>query len=193
MKFRLLIIDNYDSFTYNLVQLVEKCGIKDYIVTKNDKVNINNLNTFDKIIFSPGPGIPNVSGIMYKIIDTYGHLKSILGICLGHQAIAEFYGAKLIQSENIFHGSGLKTIITKKSEYIFKGITNDFITGRYHSWIVSSNNFPNNKLEIIAVDDTNTIMAIKHKKFDIIGLQFHPESYITEYGHRIMKNWLNKK
>ncbi len=190
MKERLLIFDNYDSFTYNLVQLVEQCGVNDFVIAKNDKITLEEINAFDKILLSPGPGIPSEAGILCDLIRQFAPTKKILGICLGHQAIAECFGAKLIQMESTKHGIGSKTIITSSNEYLFEDVKDCFITGRYHSWVVSRKDFPHDILDITAIDTENTIMACKHKMFDVRGVQFHPESYITEYGLLMMRNWL---
>jgi anthranilate synthase component 2 len=190
MKERLLIFDNYDSFTYNLVQLVEQCGVNDFVIAKNDKITLEEINAFDKILLSPGPGIPSEAGILCDLIRQFAPTKKILGICLGHQAIAECFGAKLIQMESTKHGIGSKTIITSSNEYLFEDVKDCFITGRYHSWVVSRKDFPHDILDVTAIDTENTIMACKHKIFDVRGVQFHPESYITEYGLLMMRNWL---
>lgn len=190
MQNTLLILDNYDSFTYNLVQLVEQCGISNYSVGKNDKISVEEVDAFDSILLSPGPGIPSEAGIMCDLIKTYAASKKIMGICLGHQAIAECFGAKLQQMDSIMHGIGRKTIITPVRDKIFNGIDNCFVTGRYHSWIVSNKDFPHNTLDITAFDSDFNIMALKHKQFNVRGVQFHPESYISSYGSKIMKNWL---
>jgi anthranilate synthase component 2 len=190
MKNRLLIVDNYDSFTYNLVQMVEQCNVNDYLIVKNDGITVSEAQNFDLFLFSPGPGIPSEAGIMCDLIKYYASSKKMLGICLGHQAIAECFGAKLIQMNNVNHGMASETILLDENkDYIFDNISSYFISGRYHSWMVSRQNFPDNLL-ITAVDNQQNIMAFKHKKFDIHGLQFHPESYITESGIRIIKNWL---
>ncbi len=190
MQNRLLIIDNYDSFTYNLLQLVEQCGQTDIVIAKNDEISLDEVAAFDRILLSPGPGIPSEAGIMCDLIKKYAPEKKILGICLGHQAIAECFGATLVQMENIMHGIGSKTIITSVNDYIFNNIQDCFISGRYHSWVVSRQNFPFDTLDVTAIDHHNIIMACSHKTYDVRGLQFHPESYITEQGLQMMKNWL---
>lgn len=190
MQNTLLILDNYDSFTYNLVQLVEQCGVKNFTVAKNDQISVDEVNAFDSILLSPGPGIPSEAGIMCDLIKAYAPVKKIFGICLGHQAIAECFGAKLVQMDDIMHGIGSKTVYTPAKDEIFEGMQNCFITGRYHSWVVSFDNFPYESLNITAVDIAMHIMAIKHKYYNVRGVQFHPESYITQNGLKIMKNWL---
>ncbi len=190
MRNRLLIVDNYDSFTYNLVQLIEKSGMSDYVIKKNDKITLKEAGEFDSFLFSPGPGIPSEAGIMCDLIKHYAFSKKMLGICLGHQAIAECFGAKLEQMPVVMHGTASETIlIGNENDEIFSNMPNRFISGRYHSWIVSRENFPD-ELAITAIDNQDKIMAIRHKQFDIHGLQFHPESYITEGGLMMMKNWL---
>jgi anthranilate synthase component 2 len=190
MKNRLLVIDNYDSFTYNLVQMIEQCGMNNYVIAKNDEISLSEAGNFNRFLFSPGPGIPSEAGIMCELIKHYASQKKMLGICLGHQAIAECFGANLIQLKDTMHGIASKTTLTDfKDEVLFSNIPTHFITGRYHSWIVGRNNFPN-ELAITAVDSQQNIMAIKHKQFDIHGVQFHPESYITCEGITIIKNWL---
>ncbi len=190
MKNRLLIIDNYDSFTYNLVQMIEQCGVNEYIIVKNNEITLAEAGNFDSFLFSPGAGIPSEAGIMCDLIKRYASEKKMLGICLGHQAIAECFGAKLVQMEDIMHGIASETILTQEKDVLFANMPSDFITGRYHSWIVSRENFPD-ELAITAIDNQQHIMAIKHKQFDIHGVQFHPESYITQDGIRIIKNWLD--
>ncbi len=188
-KKKLLIIDNYDSFTYNLVQLVEQCGFTDYDVKKNDEISKEEADNYNMFLFSPGPGLPSEAGIMCELIKFYSGKKKMLGICLGHQAIAECFGANLINMEEIAHGAASVVYLTEDKDYIFKKIPELFIAGRYHSWIVSNEDFPK-ELLITAIDEDENIMAIKHKTFDIHGVQFHPESYITEDGQRIISNFL---
>lgn len=188
---KILIIDNNDSFTYNLVQLVGQSGCTDFRVIKN---NISGFDAggFDKIIFSPGPGIPDEeAGLMKYIMQNYASAKSILGICLGHQAIAGFFGAKLINLPEVFHGVKEKIIVAGKGEYLFKGIAATFYGGLYHSWCVSDNCFPD-CLEISAVSESGIIMALSHKIYDVKGVQFHPESIMTDYGSEIIRNWMKK-
>ena len=191
MKNRLLIIDNYDSFTYNLVQMIEQCGVNDYCIAKNDEITLDEAGNFDRFLFSPGAGIPSEAGIMCDLIKHYASQKKMLGICLGHQAIAECFGAKLVQMESTMHGIASVTILVAKEEEdaIFANMPPLFTTGRYHSWMVSRKNFPDD-LTITAIDNQQNIMAIIHKQFDIHGVQFHPESYITQDGIRIIENWL---
>lgn len=190
---KVLIIDNHDSFTYNLVQLVEQTGLCEVDVVKNNPACAGqnyDCSGFDKILFSPGPGIPSEEkGLMKSLITKYSGTKSILGICLGHQAIAEFYGGKIINFNQPFHGIMEKIRITESLDYLFHGMQKTINGGLYHSWGVCNENFPE-CLNITAVSESGIIMAISHKKFDIKGLQFHPESIMTESGKDIITNWL---
>ena len=161
----------------------------DYFVARNDEIDIEKVNEFDKILLSPGPGLPKDAGIMPELIKNYSSGKSILGICLGVQAIAEAFGGKLFNLGDVLHGRQLNTIVSDKSETLFKGIPENFKAGRYHSWIADKNDFPT-ELKITAVDESGEIMALSHKQFDVKGVQFHPESVMTPYGYLIIKNWL---
>lgn len=183
-----LIIDNYDSFTYNLVHLVRELGVTPTIV-RNDKFELEEVKDFDKIILSPGPGIPDEAGKLKQLIKTYASTKSILGVCLGQQAIAEVFGAKLINLEKVFHGVESEIELTQ-NDYLFSSIPEKFIAGRYHSWVVDSN-LPSD-LETIAIDSNNQVMALRHKTYDVRGVQFHPESIMTPNGKQIIKNFLAK-
>ena len=187
---KIFVVDNFDSFTYNLVHIIEQYA-SEVKVCRNNEININEINGFDKIVFSPGPGLPSEVKIMTEIIEKYKYSKSILGICLGHQAIAEYFGANLINMSEVNHGREFETSIVI-DDYIYKNIPAKFHSGRYHSWIVDNNNFPDN-LEITSIDNSNYIMSIRHKKLNIRGIQFHPESIMTEYGVKILKNWVNYK
>ncbi len=186
---KIFILDNYDSFTYNLVHYIEQYADL-CIVKRNDKVIIEEIEQCDKIIFSPGPGLPSEKTIMHEIITSYKDKKPILGICLGHQSIAEYFGAKLFNLKEIVHGIEKNTNIILQ-DIIFKDIPNNFISGRYHSWAVSKTNFPS-EMKILAVDDDNIIMALRHKKYLITGLQFHPESIMTPYGKQMIENWIKE-
>lgn len=185
---KILLFDNYDSFTYNLLHLVKEQGYTDVDVVRNDQITLPEIEKYDKIILSPGPGIPSESGLLLSLLKEYVPKKSILGVCLGEQAIGETFGAKLINLENVYHGVATQIRIIKE-DYIFKGITSPIEVGRYHSWIVSRENFPDN-LTITAVDEKEQIMALKHKKYDVHGVQFHPESILTPQGNIIIKNFL---
>ena len=185
-----VIIDNYDSFTYNLSHLIKEIGV-DVTVIRNDKFTLNQLMPFDKIILSPGPGIPSEAGLLLDVIKTYAGKKPILGVCLGHQAIGEVFGATLENLSDVFHG--VATEGTQFSnDYIFDGLPKRITMGRYHSWVVSRENFPT-CLEVTAVSDEGQIMALKHKNFDIHGIQFHPESVLTPEGKTIIKNFIERK
>jgi len=185
---RILLVDNYDSFTFNLAQLVEECGCTELDILKNDKINLKKAIRYDGFLFSPGPGLPKDSPVMKHLIEEYGSSKSILGICLGHQAIGETFGAKLKNLKKVFHGVSKKINITE-SNYLFKGLPATFDAGLYHSWIVSKERFPS-CLKITAMSGDGYIMGISHIKYDIHGVQFHPESIMTKTGKTIINNWL---
>ena len=188
---KILIFDNYDSFTYNLVHLVKELGYTDVDVIRNDQMTVGDAEKYDKIILSPGPGIPSESGILLPLIKAYAGKKPILGVCLGHQAIGEAFGGKLTNLEDVYHGIATDIKLTDNKDYIFNGLNNEFEVGRYHSWIVSNEGFPQ-CLEITAVDKNGQIMALRHKEYDIHGVQFHPESVLTPEGKTIVKNFLTK-
>lgn len=188
---KILVFDNYDSFTYNLVHIVEKILNKKVDVYRNDKIALEEVKQYDKIILSPGPGIPSESGLLLPLIKEHAPLKPILGVCLGQQAIGEVFGAALKNIEEVYHGVATECHLTENNSYIFEGLKNRFNIGRYHSWIVSKENFPHDELEITAEDNAGLIMAIQHKKYDVQGLQFHPESVLTPDGETILRNWLN--
>ncbi len=185
---KIFILDNYDSFTYNLVHIIEQFAqVK---IKRNTEVELSELKSFDKIVFSPGPGVPSEVRIMYEIIERYKKSKAILGVCLGHQAIAEYFGAKLLNMPEVNHGREFGTHIIH-NDYIFRSIPCQFSSARYHSWIVDKQNFPCD-LEITSVDsETQNIMSIRHKTFDIRGVQFHPESVMTKHGTQLLKNWVD--
>ncbi len=185
---KLLVLDNYDSFTYNLVHLVEKVSDAKISVLRNDKITLEEIANFDKIILSPGPGLPKDAGIMPQLLKTYSSNKSILGVCLGMQAIAESFGGVLKNLETVYHGIATKVNIQDKSS-IFKDCPSDFNVGRYHSWVVDPTNLPS-ELKVTAIDEHNNIMALEHNKFDVNGVQFHPESILSEYGELVITNWL---
>ncbi|NOU60764.1 anthranilate synthase component II [Marinifilum caeruleilacunae] len=186
---RIAIIDNYDSFTYNLSHIVEQyCD--ECIVMRNDKLDWEELKTCDKIIFSPGPGLPSEVKVMGEILNRYAGKKAILGVCLGMQYIAEYYGAKIFNLPDIVHGVPKTTLIVESSEVLFKNISERFLSGRYHSWAVSRKNFPNSLL-ITSTDEEDVIMSIRHKELDLCGVQFHPESIMTENGNLMLKNWIS--
>lgn len=186
---KVLVFDNYDSFTYNLVQIIERILNEKVDVVRNDKITLEEINTYDKIILSPGPGIPEEAGILLDLIKEYAPTKSILGVCLGQQAIAEAFGGSLINLSEIFHGVATSAEIVKDNTKLFKGLSSDLEVGRYHSWAVNPEDFPE-ELEITAVDKEGMIMALQHKTYDVHGVQFHPESILTPEGETIIKNFL---
>ncbi|WP_372755349.1 aminodeoxychorismate/anthranilate synthase component II [Labilibaculum sp.] len=185
---RIVIIDNYDSFTYNLVHIVEQF-CEQVIVMRNKQIDWQELESCDKIIFSPGPGIPSEVKAMGEIMDKYAERKPILGVCLGMQFICEYYGANLENLKEIVHGVPKTTLLCNEKDPIFTDVAREFESGRYHSWGISRDQFPE-CLHITATDQDNVIMAIRHKEFDLCGLQFHPESILTQYGKVILKNWI---
>lgn len=185
---QVLVIDNYDSFTYNLVHLLQELGAE-VTVCRNDKITLEEVDAFDKIMLSPGPGIPEEAGLLKQIIQTYGPTKSMFGVCLGHQAIGEVYGGKLFNSNEVWHGIASPVSIVKEDEPLFQNLPGSFATGRYHSWLVDQQ-LPD-CLETTAVDAAGNIMALRHKTYDVRGVQFHPESVLTEHGKEMLRNWLN--
>ena len=187
---QILVIDNYDSFTYNLVQYIERLEGTVVSVVRNDKISLEEIKKYDKILISPGPGIPDEAGISKELIKTYGSEKSILGVCLGHQSIAEVYGGSIRNLDTVYHGVSSNMQKTIADEYLFKGVPAVFEAGRYHSWIVEEETLPD-CLEVTVRNSGGDIMAFRHKEFDVRGVQFHPESVLTEYGGTIIKNWIN--
>jgi anthranilate synthase component 2 len=208
---KILVFDNYDSFTYNLVHLVEKILHQQVDVYRNDQIPLENVKDYDKIILSPGPGIPEEAGLLLPLIKEYAATKSILGVCLGHQAIGQAFGGKLINLSTVYHGVATPVKIVNRelaagnrksvngkeatnspltpNHSLFEGLPDEFEVGRYHSWVISEEGFPND-LEITARDDNNYIMALQHKSYDVQGVQFHPESVLTPKGEEILRNWL---
>ena len=184
---KIVIIDNYDSFTYNLSHLVKELGAE-VTVYRNDQFELSQLEAFDKIILSPGPGIPSEAGLLLDVIRTYAGKKPMLGVCLGHQAIGEAFGASLTNLSDVFHGVATEGT-NLGLDPIFDGIPGRFVMGRYHSWVVSKENLPS-CLEITAESDEGQIMALRHREYDIHGIQFHPESVLTPEGRTIIDNWL---
>ena len=190
METRILVLDNYDSFTYNLSHLIKEIGAE-VTVIRNDQFTLNQLEPFDKIVLSPGPGIPSEAGLLLDVIKTYKGRKPILGVCLGHQAIGEVFGGTLENLSDVFHG--VATEGTQFSnDYIFDSLPKRITMGRYHSWVVSRENFPT-CLEVTAVSDEGQIMALKHKNYDIHGIQFHPESVLTPEGKTIVRNFIERQ
>jgi anthranilate synthase component 2 len=188
---KILILDNYDSFTYNLVHIVRALGYS-IDIYRNDKIALEEVKKYDKIILSPGPGIPDEAGIMKQVIKEYGSTKSILGVCLGHQGIGEVYGATLFNIPKVLHGVTSITEIIDEEEYMFKGVSTRFQATHYHSWAVEKDTI-NGELAITAVNDEGLVMALRHKKNDVRGVQFHPESIMTPEGPKMIENWLSKK
>lgn len=188
-NYGILVIDNHDSFTWNLVNILRKVTKQNFEVRKNDACTPESVEKFSKIIFSPGPDVPHHSDLMWQVIDHYKTKKSILGICLGFQAIGMYFGAKLFNLEHVYHGQTRKINILDRSEKLFRGITSPFTGGLYHSWGIMDEDFPR-ELIITARSEENRIMALRHKTFDIRGVQFHPESIMTTYGEQMIHNWL---
>lgn len=182
-----VIIDNYDSFTYNLAHLVKELGAE-VDVLRNDKFELEELEKYDKIILSPGPGIPEEAGLLLEVIRTYAGRKPILGVCLGEQAIGQAFGGKLTNLSEVFHGIQTNVKI-KNKDYIFSGLPTEIPVGRYHSWVVDTEGFPE-ELVITAISSEGQIMALKHQEYDVHGIQFHPESVLTPDGKQIVGNWL---
>ena len=196
---KILVFDNYDSFTYNLVHLVEKILHQKVEVFRNDELPLEKVEQYDKIILSPGPGIPSEAGLLLPLIREFAPKKSILGVCLGHQAIGEAFGGKLVNLSTVFHGvaTPVQLVAAKNGKAkegkalsrLFIGMPSEIEAGRYHSWVVSEKDFPG-ELEITAWDNNHYVMGLQHKKFDVQGIQFHPESVLTPRGEEIMRNWL---
>jgi len=186
---KILMIDNYDSFTYNLVHIVKKLGYE-IDVFRNDKISLEEVGAYRKIMLSPGPGIPSEAGILQEVVRKYAASKSILGVCLGHQCIGEVFGGKLTNLDHVFHGLATPiSLVNSKDPILFSELPDTFSVGRYHSWVVDKQDFPE-ALEITAVDESGKIMALRHKTLDVRGVQFHPESIMTEVGEKIIENWL---
>lgn len=188
---KILVLDNYDSFTYNLVHYIKELGYGQRMdVFRNDQISLEAVDAYDKILLSPGPGIPEEAGILMDLIKTYGPTKSMLGVCLGHQAIAEAYGAKLYNMPEVLHGVSSQLEVTDIADRLFKNIPTNYKICHYHSWNVDKAHL-GEALKVTAVDEFGEIMAISHKEYDVKGVQFHPESIMTEYGHELLRNWLS--
>lgn len=185
---KLLVIDNYDSFVYNIVHMIYNIGIENITVVKNNKFQLEDVNLFDKILLSPGPGVPINAGLMPEVLQRFKSTKSILGVCLGHQAIAEAYGCKLKNLSEPLHGITSKIEVLKQ-DYLFENTPVEFNIGHYHSWVVDDNSI-SSQINIIARDQNSNIMSIAHEQHDVRGVQFHPESVLTEYGKQIISNWI---
>lgn len=187
---KILVLDNYDSFTYNLAHIIRFLGHgKVMDIIRNDKISVEAVGEYDKILLSPGPGIPDEAGIMKQVITEYAPSKSLLGVCLGHQGIAEVFGAELINMPTVLHGIAGEINIQKTDDYLFNEIPSTFKGCHYHSWSVVPESI-HGDLEITATDDTGLVMGIAHKKYDVRGVQFHPESVLTENGIQMIQNWL---
>lgn len=187
---KILVIDNYDSFTYNLVHAIKKISGLSVDVFRNDQIRLEQIEEYDKIVLSPGPGLPSEAGLLLEIIKLYAPGKCILGVCLGHQAIGQAFGGRLLNMNRVIHGMATPVILTGSRSVLFKGLPESFDAGRYHSWIVERDHLPA-CFEITSVDQEGMIMSMKHKQFDVEGLQFHPESVLTPLGEKILRNWLN--
>ena len=187
---KILVLDNYDSFVYNLVYILKELG-GDVEVFRNDKIELENVDKYDKILLSPGPGIPEEAGIMLDLIKQYASTKSIFGVCLGHQAIGEAFGAKLHNMGEVLHGVTTKCLITDPNEILFQGVPAEIEVCRYHSWTVVPETMPAD-LKTTALDEKGYVMAEAHQKYDVRGVQFHPEAYLTQHGVKMVENWMKK-
>lgn len=185
---KILVFDNYDSFTYNLVHAIKKLGYLQVDVYRNDEIALDKVDEYDKILLSPGPGVPSEAGELLPLIKRFAATKSILGVCLGHQAIGEAFGGTLLNLDNVHHGISSQ-IKVMEPDVLFKNIPDKFEGGRYHSWVVAQENFPTS-LKVIAVDANGEIMALRHQTYDVCGVQFHPESVLTPMGETLLLNWL---
>lgn len=186
---KILVIDNYDSFTYNLVHYIKNLTNDTLEVFRNDKISLDDVNAYDKILLSPGPGIPEEAGICLDLIKRYGSSKSIMGVCLGHQAIGEAFGGKLNNLDTVYHGVATPVNVITPDDNLYNEIPGRFEVGRYHSWVVTREDLPD-CFRINSLDDEGMIMGISHKEYDVKGVQYHPESVLTENGLKIVENWL---
>ncbi len=186
-----LVLDNYDSFTYNLVHILRELG-EEHDVIRNDKMSLEEVGGYDRILLSPGPGVPSEAGIMPSLIKKYGNQKSILGVCLGHQAIAEAYGGEIFNLPEVYHGIATDVILSVDNEPLFEGLPKKFKVCRYHSWSVAAEEMSDDLL-VTARDEAGQIMSISHREHNVRGVQFHPESILTEHGKAMIQNWLNIK
>jgi anthranilate synthase component 2 len=186
---KILMIDNYDSFTYNLVHMLETFDGVLVVVKRNDQLTLDDVVPFEKIVLSPGPGIPSEAGLMPEIVKAFAETKSILGVCLGHQCIGESFGGRLLNIEAPIHGKATPIEIVDPSEPLFQGLPRRLSVGRYHSWVVRNEGLPDD-IKVTAVDDAGSIMALRHTRLDICGVQFHPESILTEHGRTMLENWI---
>ncbi|TDE02124.1 anthranilate synthase component II [Flavobacterium hiemivividum] len=185
---KVLVIDNYDSFTYNLVHYLEDLDCE-VTVYRNDEFDIDDIAEFDKILLSPGPGVPDEAGLLKEVIRKYGSTKSILGVCLGQQAIGEVFGGTLSNLDKVYHGVATMVTQSVNDEHLFDGLEKEFEVGRYHSWVVDAT-LPE-ILEATSFDENGQVMSLRHRTFDVRGVQFHPESVLTPNGKKILENWIN--
>lgn len=190
---KILVFDNYDSFTYNLVHLLEKITGRRVDVFRNDAIALEEVKRYDKIVLSPGPGVPSEAGLLLPLIEAYASVKPILGVCLGHQAIGQAFGAKLVNLTNVYHGVATPVAVNPERGHarrdLFRNLPFSLEVGRYHSWVVDRDGFPE-ELEITAEDEQGYIMALQHRKYDVQGVQFHPESVLTPRGEEMLRNWV---
>ncbi len=186
---KILILDNYDSFTYNLVHYVKELSTATVDVYRNDKITLEEVVKYDTIILSPGPGLPKDAGILKELIQKYAATKKILGVCLGMQAIGEVFGGTLVNLNKVFHGVATTIQVTEKTDLLYQNLPSEFNVGRYHSWVVSNNNFPE-ILRITSKEENGQIMSLKHKEYQLYGVQYHPESILTEHGKKMIQNFL---
>ncbi len=187
---KILVIDNYDSFTYNIVSYLKEISGLEVSVFRNDRIGLKEVGDYDKIVLSPGPGVPKDAGICIELIRKWAPEKSILGICLGCQAIAESYGGEIVNLKNVYHGVATYMRVTDENESLFEGVPESFTAGRYHSWVIKEDRLPS-EIKITARDTEGMIMAVAHNEYDLKGVQFHPESVLTRYGKQMLSNWLN--
>jgi len=185
---KILVIDNYDSFTYNLVHYLQDLNCE-VTVYRNDEFDIDEVKKFDKILLSPGPGVPDEAGLLKEVIKTYSPSKSILGVCLGQQAIGEVFGGSLTNLDKVYHGVATNVTILVDDENLFNGLEKQIEVGRYHSWVINPQDFPES-LEITSVDENGQIMSVRHRTLDVKGVQFHPESVLTPHGKKMLENWV---
>jgi anthranilate synthase component 2 len=188
---KILVLDNYDSFTYNLVHYLKELSRGGVDVYRNDQIPVEKAGEYDKIIISPGPGVPEEAGITLELIRQWAPVRSILGVCLGCQAIAEAYGGSLTNLSRVYHGVSTYMNVLDRDERIFNEIPDSFTAGRYHSWVINESTLPS-QIKITARDEENMIMAVRHESYDLKGVQFHPESVLTRYGKQMMRNWLGE-
>ncbi|AIZ63661.1 anthranilate synthase subunit II [Hymenobacter sp. DG25B] len=187
---KLLVLDNYDSFTYNLVQVLRELGHTDNVtIIRNDKLTVEDVAAYDAILLSPGPGLPSEAGLMPEIIRQYAPTKRILGVCLGHQGLAESFGGELYNLPQVLHGLATEAEVVAEDR-MFAGLPARFKVGRYHSWSVRPESVPDT-LEVTALDENGQVLAFRHREYDVRGVQFHPESILTEHGHQMLRNWLS--